>query len=283
MAPAAVELDDKRLRIYVGCWDEAGISRIGFIDVSSDDPQKVISVSSEPILNIGRDGTFDENGVFPAHATCVDSKIYLYYTGFMLGHKIRHYNFGGLALSEDGISFTRVSEAPVLDRADEGLHVRAGQSILVKNNIFHTCYSAGTGWADIGGVSRPTYDVFYQASPDGLTYAAQGKRIVACDHAVEHGLGRPQLIEWDGHYCVFYTRRLVSMRYHMGCAISDDGTHWRRVDEWIDLPYGAPGSFDSDMVYFPNVIRTRGGRVYLFYSGNAFGGGGLGCAEWMPS
>ena len=36
--------------------------------------------------------------------------------------------------------------------------------------------------------------------------------------------------------------------------------------------------FDSDMIYFPNVIETKYG-IYLFYSGNNFGGGGLGVAK----
>ena len=47
-------------------------------------------------------------------------KIYLYYTGFQTGVNVPHYNFGGLAISEDGENFKRVSSAPILDRSDEG-------------------------------------------------------------------------------------------------------------------------------------------------------------------
>ena len=63
----------------------------------------------------------------------------MYYTGFQLGHKIRHYNFGGLAISKDGgDTFKRYSQAPIMDRADEGLFVRAGQSIeLAGDKTFH--------------------------------------------------------------------------------------------------------------------------------------------------
>lgn len=279
MAPAAIELDQQRIRIYLGCWDAAGISRIGFIDVDSADPSRLLAISQRPVLDIGRDGMFDENGVFPGHVVRLDGKIHLYYTGFMLGHKIRHFNFGGLAVSSDGTHFTRVSEAPVLDRADEGLHVRAGQSVLCDGGQLHCVYSAGSGWVDAGGIKRPTYDVYYQRLATPVATSRRGVRLVQCDQRVEHGLGRPQLCKLGDDYYLFYTRRLLDMRYHMGCARSTDLVSWSRVDSWVGLPHGAPGEFDHEMVYFPCVVETAAGRRYLFYSGNRFGGGGLGWAE----
>jgi hypothetical protein len=279
MAPSAVLLDPNCIRIYCGCWNASGISSIGFIDVDPGDPSKVLRVCDSPVLIPGRAGTFDDNGVFPAHAYMHEGTVYLYYTGFQLLEKVRYSNFGGLATSHDGQTFSRVSEAPILDRADEGLHVRAGQSIVFKDGVFKTCYSAGSGWEQIEGQLRPTYDVFYQESSDGVTYRKQGSRIVTCDSAVEHGLGRPQIFELNRRFYVFYTRRIIDrMRYSIGCATSTDLQHWTRIDDWVALPFGDAGEFDSEMVYFPSVVKTQD-SVFLFYCGNQFGRDGLGYAQ----
>jgi hypothetical protein len=278
MAPSAILMSPTRIRIFIGCWDEQGISRIGYVDVEKDNPSHVVSVASEPVLDLGRDGTFDDNGVFPAHASVIGSRVYLYYTGFQLCHKIRYTNFGGLAISDDGgTTFRRMSEAPILDRADEGLHVRAGQSVLLENGIYRTVYSVGSGWISVGGKQRPTYDICYQESSDGITYGRAGQRILTCDHAVEHGLGRPQIIRVENDYLVFYTRRMTDMRYHLGCARSTDCCTWNRIDDQIGIAHSEQG-WDSEMVYFPSVLQT-GDRVYLFYNGNDFGRTGFGYAE----
>ena len=279
MAPSAILLDARRIRIFCGCWNASKISSIGFVDVDSNDPIRILEVSQQPVLGSGRPGTFDDNGVFPAHASLHHGEVYLYYTGFQLVDKIRYTNFGGLAKSTDGRHFTRVSEAPILDRADEGLHVRAGQSVVEDHGIFKTCYSAGTGWELIEGQFRPRYDVFYQESLDGITYQKEGTCIVRCDPSVEHGLGRPQIARLGGDYYVFYTRRIKQdMKYQVGCAVLSDGREWRRIDDWVDLPFGSSGEFDSEMVYFPSVVQA-GDRAFLFYCGNHFGRDGLGYAE----
>lgn len=279
MAPSAICLNDEVIRVFLGCWDSAGISRIGYVDVSAERPNEVLAVSPKPVVDIGRPGCFDDNGVFPGHATRVGDTIYLYYTGFQLGEKIRYFNFGGLALSRDGgQSFTRVSEAPILDRADEGLSVRAGQSILHESGAFHTVYSAGSDWVNVGGYLRPTYDVYYQSSPDGLAYQRSGQRIVTHDASVEHGLGRPQLVRLGERYVVFYTRRTLDMKYHFGLSLSDDLQHWERADHLASIVHGT--GFDSEMVYFPSLVSVPGsGRRFLFYAGNGFGRDGLGVAE----
>ena len=194
MAPSAIELNEKTIRVFIGCWDKNGISRIGWIDLNSENPLEVKDISEEPILNIGDPGCFDDNGVFPAHAYKIKNEIWLYYTGFQIGQKVRHYNFGGLAISKDGKEFQRVSKAPVLDRSDEGLMVRAGQSVLLEENIFKTVYSAGSGWAEVGGKKRPIYDVYYQESVDGFSYKKNGSLIIKHNPKFEHGLGRPQIL-----------------------------------------------------------------------------------------
>lgn len=277
MAPAPILLDDATIRVYLGGWDAQGISRIHFLDLDAQDPTRILHVESDSVLELGEPGTFDDNGMFPGHVAWIGGRIHLHYTGFQLGEKIRYFNFGGLAVSDDGRAFLRHSRAPILDRSEEGLHVRAGQSVIEDGGLFRSCYSAGTGWCLVGDRMRPTYDVFYQESADPRIWKPEGRRILSCDPSVEHGLGRPQLIRMADEYCVFYTRRMIAgMRYHMGMARSPDCRTWTRADESLGLPLADSG-FDSEMAYFPAVLRTAS-STYLFYSGNGFGYGGMGCA-----
>lgn len=277
MAPSAIYWNTK-IRVFVGAWDDSPISRITYIDLDPLDPTKVLFVKEDaPILDIGKEGMFDDNGVFPAHASVIDNKIYLYYTGFQKGDKIPHYNFGGLAVSEDGETFTRVSEAPVLDRKDEGLLVRAGQSVFVENCVFRTVYSCGNGFVFVGGKERPTYDVCYQESFDGLEYKSIGRKIVEANHCVEHGLGRPQIIKINEDYFVFYTRRMLDMNYFLGCARSKDCINWDKDEDIFDQVTHSIDGFDSEMIYFPSILYVPPLDKYLlFYCGNGFGKTGFG-------
>ncbi len=279
MAPTAVLIDPNTIRIFVGAWDDKGISRIGYIDICANSLKEIKAISSAPVIDIGAPGTFDDNGVFPGHAYIHNGTVFLYYTGFQLSDKIRHFNFGGLATSTNGVNFKKESAAPILDRADEGLHVRAGQSILFDGRRFLTTYSAGSDWQMAGGKLRPVYDVFFQTSDNPRMFGKTGRRIIACDLAVEHGLGRPQICTIGSDTLVFYTRRLLSMKYSFGCARKTKGEEWVRLDRDFDIPFGRPGEFDSSMVYFPSFLNVNG-RNLIFYSGNDFGKAGIGVLEF---
>ena len=279
MAPTAININNEFIRVFIGAWDKEGISRITYLDLDPSNPLNILNVCKEPVLNIGEDGMFDENGVFPAHAYFHENQVYLYYTGFQKGHKIRHYNFGGLA--RGGLNdneYQRVSKAPVLDRKDEGLLVRAGQSIFWENGAFKTVYSAGSSWVLAGGKTRPTYDVYYQESQDGISYKDCGEKIISANHSVEHGLGRPQIIKLRGRYYCFYTRRILSMKYFFGVSVSDDLLTWNKLDDEIFGIEHSENGFDSEMIYFPSVVEIND-KIYLFYCGNNFGETGLGCAK----
>ena len=280
MAPAPILYDEQTIRVYIGAWDVNGISRITYIDVSKDNPSQVKKIADSYVLDIGEDGCFDDNGVFPAHAyKHPDGRVFLYYTGFQKLYKIPFSNFSGLAISYDnGNTFKRVSKAPVMDRADEGLYTRAGTSVIFEDGIFKSCYSVGSGWYNIAGKDRPVYEVNYIESSNGIDFPKTGKTIVKVDLNKEHGLGRPQIVKLLGKTMVFYTRRTLDFKYFIGCAIKK-GDVWVRYDDWLEtIKHGLPGEFDNQMVYFPAVIDT-GNKIFLFYVGNGYGNDGFGYAE----
>ena len=279
MAPAAILYKKNIIRIFLGCWDNEGISRIGYIDVDSNDPSNVLQLAERPVVDVGVAGTFDDNGVFPGHVFINSGLVFIYYTGFQLSDKVDHFNFSGLAISRDGGDvFNKYSQAPILDRSDEGLHVRAGLSALYEGQKFHCVYSSGTGFIEVGSKKRPIYEVYYQQSNDGIIFSNKGKKIVELKKEMEHGLGRPQIIKIQNLYYIFYTRRMLNMQYHIGCAVSKDLIDWKRCDGWITIQHGKEGEFDSSMVYFPCILEAND-KTYMFYSGNCYGRDGLGYAE----
>jgi hypothetical protein len=277
MAPSAVFWNGN-LRIYFGAWDKSPVSRITYIDCDPTDPRNILAVKDDgPVLDIGKDGTFDENGVFPGHVQVIDKKVFLYYTGFQLGCKVPHYNFGGLAISEDGEKFKRYSKSPVLDRSDEGLTVRAGQSIIYDDNVYKTTYSAGSTYERVGGKLRPCYDVYYQESDNPFTFANAGQLVADSNPKVEHGLGRPQIIKIKDFYYIFYTRRMKNMKYFIGASKSKDCKIWIKDNQIFSEVFHSKVEFDSEMIYFPSVVfNPIMNKFLLFYCGNNFGETGIG-------
>lgn len=279
MIPTPVRLDEDTVRVFVTFCDSQGIGRPGFVDVAADDPTRVLRVSDAPMLDIGRPGTFDENGVLACSVLRTpDGRWYLYYVGFELGTKIRYRLFTGLAVSDDAENFRRVSAAPILDRSDSELFFRCGPWCAIENGLYRLWYIAGSEWLDVGSKAMPVYDLRYAESPDGITWPRQGEVQLPITGDDEHGFGRPVVIARPGGgYRLFYSIRRKSLgAYRLGYAESDDGRAWHRQDERLGLDV-SPGSFDSDAIMYAAPLQI-GSSLYVFYNGNDFGRDGFAVA-----
>lgn len=280
LTPTAFLLNEDVIRIYASFRDEMGVGRIGYVDVSSDNPSNVIAVSKTPVLDIGRPGMFDDNGVILGDVVRVDDQVYMYYVGFQLVSKAKFLAYTGLAISHDGGDiFTRYSEVPVLDRTDEALYIRAIHSVHREQGKFRVWYATGNGWESINGVDFPQYDINYVESDDGITFPKSGVKCVEND--VENGeyrIGRPRVYSVDNSYIMNFTYGTVDGRYKAGQAASKDGIAWERDDQQLGLELSADG-WDSKHLSYPSVIRNASGRTFVFYNGNDMGTQGFGYAE----
>jgi len=276
MAPAAIDLGDV-VRIFLGCHDEYGISRIGFIEISKDSPNQILRISEDPVLDIGEPGSFDENGVFPGSMFKFQDKLYFSYTGFQLGMKIPHYNFGNIAIfNKDLTKLTRLQKSPLLDRSDEGLTVRAGITVQEngKNNIM--LYSSGSTFEKINNKLRPNYSIFRQNILEIEPFPKIGFEVLSFNKNLEHGLGRPYLIRFKDEIYCFYTIRNKDFLYRSGVAVySEESDQFERKDSLISSMGSNSAGFDDQMVYFPAPCLV-GEQLWVFYSGNDFGKSGLG-------
>lgn len=279
--PTPILLSPEIIRVYVSFCDANGVGRPGYVDVDATNPTRVLNVSSEPLIDIGVPGTFDDNGAVVCSVVDVgDGAYYMYYVGFEQCMKVRYRLFTGLAISDDGgQSFRKYKSTPILDRTPEELYFRCGPFVMRDGGLFRMWYIAGSEWTEVDGKSMPVYSLRYLESHDGRYWGDCGEQQMAITGADEHGFGRPWVVKRsDGPTELFYSiRRRTLGAYRLGYALSTDGATWVRDDTSLGLDV-TPGSFDSEAVEYSAVIEA-GGKTYCFYNGNAFGRDGFAVAE----
>lgn len=273
--PTPLLLDAKTIRVYAAFLDKDKIGRVGYVDVDAEQPTRILRVARAPVLDIGVPGAFDDNGVNPLSVVRHEGRIYLYYMGWQLGHKVRYYLLTGLAIG-DGESFVRQARTPVLERSDEELFVRSGAHVLCEDGCWTIWYVASSEWVDVGDKRTPTYNMRHLTSHDGISWGRTGRVCLDLQPPDEYGFGRPFVCRHRHGYRLWYSIRTFSKGYRLGYAESPDGIHWQRHDDQIGLE-PSPHGWDSQMVCFAAVLAVNG-QTYMFYNGNNYGETGFGVA-----
>jgi len=280
MLPTPLLIDGK-LRIFLGFCDQKNVGRIGYVDVNPDNPNEIYKISAQPVLDTGRKGAFDDNGVVPISILNGHGRILLYYVGFQLGIQVPYYMFGGLAISSDGgESFTRYSESPILDRIGDEIYARCGINVIEDHGIYKMWYvgSNKEGWTQSGGKLKPLYIMKYVESTDGIHWDSNPITCMNYKDADEHGFGRPYVWrESNGLYRMLYSIRTYSRGYYIGYAESVDGIKWIRMDNKAGIDLSENG-WDSENLSYPYIFNYKD-KTYLFYNGNGCGKSGFGYAE----
>jgi predicted GH43/DUF377 family glycosyl hydrolase len=266
---------DGSIRVFAGFRTHDGVSRVGFVDVSGEDPSRVLRVSKEPVLDIGAPGAFDENGVVPCAVVEQNGLLHLFYAGYQLGRKVKFFVFGGMAVSEDGgETFRRHSLVPVCDRTGDELFFRVIHSMMLDGGRWRAWYGGGSEFEIEGDTQYPRYNIRHAFSPDGIHLEPEYE--VCIDMRVgEHRVGRPYVIKEGGLYRMFFSAGTKKDGYRLAYAESLDGSRWTRSEE-VGIEVSEAG-WDSRMQAYPAVVRY-GDAVYMFYNGNDYGRDGFGYA-----
>ena len=278
LTPTPILINPQTIRVYAGFRDKDGVSRIGYVDLDSNNPTKVKSVSDKPALDIGQPGRFDDNGVILGEIVRRNDEILMYYVGFQLVKKVKFLAFSGLATSTDnGESFSRVMECPILDRAPGANSIRAIHSVIYEDNIWKAWYAAGNEWQLINNTPYPKYNIWYTESADGI-YFNNPSSLCIDTEGDEYRIGRPSVFKKQEIYYMFYTKGSTSGKdYFPGVATSTDGKTWQRQDESFGMSLSEDG-FDSTHLCYPRLIEVKD-KVYCIYNGNNMGVEGFGVAE----
>jgi hypothetical protein len=276
-----------RLSVFFASRDPAGKSRTGLIELNRDNPSEILHLEDEPVLGLGRPGTFDDDGVMPSHAMRVGEEIWLYYSGWNERVRVPYHNSTGLAISRDGgHSFTRPFEGPILDRTPFEPYLAVTPSVMREGSNWHMWYVSGTRWEEVNGRYEPVYVIKYAHSSDGLNWERPNLTCIEPRDEFE-ALSRPHVIKQGALYRMWYCFRGShdyrdgQNSYRIGYAESNDGVTWDRKDEQAGITVSAEG-WDSSMICYPYPFEI-GECLYLVYNGNGFGRSGFGFAVWENS
>lgn len=279
---------DEHIRFYFSTRkrDYSGkfLSVVQYVDMRKD--FSVIQGRSRgTVLPLGKLGTFDEHGIFPFSVFRHDGAVWGYSNGWNRRKSVSVDTAIGLAISSDGgETFVKNGDGPVLGPSLHEPYLVCDPFVRVFNGVFHMWYLYGVAWkqSELGGEPDRTYVIAHATSDDGITWAREGRPIVAQANP-EECQALPTVIQLGSRYHMYFCHRDTfdfrtnrANAYRLGYAWSDDLITWTRDDEraGIDVTLG---DWDSDMMCYPHLFAIEG-HTYLAYNGNEFGRHGFGLA-----
>lgn len=280
--PTVLVLPD-RLRVYFAARPRHDLSLTTYVDLDRSDPQKLISIHQEPVIDVGAPGTFDCDGVMPSAVVRDEDRVLLYYSGWCRLAGLAPYNNAtGVAVSrDDGATYQRCFQGPILDRTATEPWSATSPAVTRVGSRWLMWYSSGTGWVEIDGKLEHEYVLKEAWSEDGLQWTRPNRPLFErrsdgesqTRPTVLHRAGR-----WHMWFCFRGSRgfRETGQTYRIGYAWSNDLSKWHRDDGAAGIDV-SPEGWDAQMIAYPAVVEV-GSRVYMFYNGNDFGRTGFGCA-----
>ncbi len=275
-APVALHREGDIYRVFFGSRDELNRTHIAYVDIDLKEPQKILAISTAPVLAPGSLGNFDDHGVYAASILRHDGKLWMYTIGWNPGPRPPlFYSSIGLAQSLDnGVTFQRVSSAPIMARGIHDPCLVTAPFVMVDGGVFRMWYVSGFKWEEVDSLLQSYYHIKYAESVDGKDFKRDGLVCIPLQ-GIERNIARPSVLKSDGIYKMWYSRSDDS-GYRIGYAESQEGLTWHRKDSdsGIDV---SPTGWDAKAQAYPCVF-THGDRFYMLYNGNNFGREGFGLA-----
>ncbi len=275
MIPFAENIKGDRFKIYFSPRDKYNRSNVAYLEVDIKNPKEILDISKKPVLMPGDLGTFDDSGTLPSWIVNYNNVKYLYYIGYNIGVTVPFRNFVGLAISKDiGISFQKVSKAPLLERNSIDPYLTVTPCVLIENGVWRMWYTSITKWELEKNKPKHYYHIKYAESLDGIHWDRKGIICIDYKSKDEYAIARPCVIKEEDLYRMWYCYR--GKAYRIGYAESKDGIRWERKDEEAGIDVSKSG-WDSEMIEYPFVFDHKGKR-YMLYNGNDYGKTGIGFA-----
>lgn len=146
--PVAYHLGGNLYRVYFAGRNNKNQSSVGYFEIDITKPTEVLEISDKPVLSPGELGYFDCDGVYAASILNFKNKLYMYYIAWNRGAPEPMFRASiGLAISEDnGLSFQKYSDAPILDRCDiDPLFVSSPTVVKIGEELI-MYYISGVRW-----------------------------------------------------------------------------------------------------------------------------------------
>jgi predicted GH43/DUF377 family glycosyl hydrolase len=271
--PIADHIRNDLYKIYFSTRDSNYHASVAYVEIDINNPQNILKISDKPVLEPGKLGTFDENGVMAHSIVNFKGKKYMYYTGWNQRTTVPFHWSIGLAISSDnGRTFKKYSEGPILERNTTDPLFVASPTVILENKTWKMWYLSGTGWANKTS-PKISYHIRYTESIDGIHWKRDG-HVAINFKKNESRIGRAAIFKGKEFYRMWYS--YAKKNYKIGYAESIDGHRWVRKDGLAGIDVSDSG-WDSEMIEYPFVFVHKGIK-YLLYNGNEYGKTGFGLA-----
>jgi len=267
IAACSVVEHDGTLRLYAE-GSVGGHEQVGLFTADGIDPASAVWTQhpGNPIVRVG--AGFDAGGVFDPAVIQLGDRWFLYYSAtegdaHAFAEQLEHGAADaqptdesiGLAVSEDGITFTKHPDAPVLRARCPFAVVHDGTV-----HLFHVRIKDGG------------YRVHLATSEDGVTFKSVDDPVLEVGAPGDWDsltVTTPKVFRDGGRWCMSYagdSERLDDPR-GIGLAYSDDLRSWDKVAGNPVFATGDTGRFDSASIQSP-IIRKLGERYFMWYAGS---------------
>ena len=284
-APNAVIFEDF-VRIYFtgrprGDANGNFVSRAMFVDVDPEANFKIISVSPNPILTLGKSGFFDEHGTYPFSVLRESEYFTAIYGGWSRSVSVPFDISLGMARSKDGEEFFKIGVGPILAPSLSEPYIITSPKLRFFNERYFLTYTAGVKWFEHKGRKEIVYKLRSAESKDLVHWERTGINMVSDVRGPDEAQACGDIIKSNSGYHMFFCYRSATdfrsnseMSYRIGYAFSTDLHSWERNDDFGGI-LPTPGSWDSQMCAYPNVFQYRN-KTYVLYLGNNTGASGFG-------
>lgn len=287
-APSTVIFSDF-IRVYFSCRpdpDKNGqyVSYSAYVDLDRSNLFKVLRISENPILELGKKGCFDEYGTYPVSVIRDGSNFLAFYGGWTRCESVPfNVNIGTAISNDDGVTFKKFGDGPILSYSPDEPFILSGPKIRKFENRWYLFYIAGRKWVKNGDKPEPVYKIRMATSEDGIKWEKFNCDLVESKLEEDEAQASPDVFFHNGIYHMFFCYRYsLNFRgkdkgYRIGYAFSYDLTNWVRDDSKVGIDISEDG-WDSEMISYPHVFMLDG-KIYMFYLGNNVGRFGFGVAE----
>jgi hypothetical protein len=277
--PTAVRInEDTYLLAYCGR-DKNQHSHIFFRTFTIKNGKIKLNNDTRLALAPGDPGSFDSHGVLSCNFVYDDSKLYLYYCGWLnIVGGMWHCDTGRAIVDVNSLTAEREFTGPILGRRADIPFFAVATTVLKEGDRWIAWYNRGLLWKKEQENWEAVYGIHVASSNDGVDWNCGEDLVIPFKDEHEHSFGRPTVINFSGHYLMWFSARGAAKNpyYKIGFALSTDGQTWNRIDDFSGIEASSTG-WDSESICYPFVFEHKD-VFYMLFNGNQYGLTGFGYA-----